>query len=415
MEETGEAVAASAAGTAQEEPPSRQRRNASTAALRAARRESVAHWIALAALLFFLWYVREVLPPFIIAGVMAYILSPLADWLAERTNVRRGLAGLLVFLLVLALLGLAGWLLGANLAREFRALQLDSPNIVGSLVQNVTGGSTVDLFGQQFSPTDLTARITGAMDGPLANSRNALRAAQIAVDTVLKLLLCLLALAYLLVDGQRVGPFGLRFVPAEHRDEVERIGAEIHHVLGRYISGQFGLIVLVSVFTFLALQLLFHLPHALPIAIATGILEVIPLVGPVIAAAIACAVGFTQGGAAEAGWLALFYFVLRQAEDQLVMPLVVGHAVHVHPLVTIFAVVVGEHVAGVLGMVLGVPFAAAAKVVLDYVYPDPQAEANPIEAAHTARHRPHLKQKRAAEAAAQHALATAKREAAPRP
>jgi predicted PurR-regulated permease PerM len=51
------------------------------------------------------------------------------------------------------------------------------------------------------------------------------------------------------------------------------------------------------------------------------------------------------------------------------MPIVVGRAVHVHPLVTIFAVLTGEKIGGVLGMILAVPIAAAVKVVLDYAYP----------------------------------------------
>jgi predicted PurR-regulated permease PerM len=73
----------------------------------------------------------------------------------------------------------------------------------------------------------------------------------------------------------------------------------------------------------------------------------------------------------EAAGLALMYLILRQTEDQLVMPMVVGRVVHVHPLVTIFAVLAGERIAGVLGMVLAVPTAAAIKVVLDYAYPRP--------------------------------------------
>ena len=53
------------------------------------------------------------------------------------------------------------------------------------------------------------------------------------------------------------------------------------------------------------------------------------------------------------------------------MPIIVGRAVHVHPLVTIFAVLTGEKIAGVLGMILAVPIAATIKVVLDYAYPPP--------------------------------------------
>jgi predicted PurR-regulated permease PerM len=105
------------------------------------------------------------------------------------------------------------------------------------------------------------------------------------------------------------------------------------------------------------------------VAILTGILEIIPVVGPITAGAIAATIGFSQGGASQAAAIAIVYFVLRQVEDQLVMPIVVGRAVHIHPLVTIFAVLVGEKIAGVLGMILAVPIAATLKVILDYAYP----------------------------------------------
>ena len=144
---------------------------------------------------------------------------------------------------------------------------------------------------------------------------------------------------------------------------------QIHRVLGRFLRGQLVLIVLMSTVTFAAVEWLFRLPYALWIGILTGVLEIIPLIGPITAGAIACTVGFAQGGPNEAAALAILYFVLRQVEDQIVMPLVVGRAVHVHPLVTIFAVLTGEKIAGVLGMILAVPIAAAIKVVLDYAYP----------------------------------------------
>jgi predicted PurR-regulated permease PerM len=61
------------------------------------------------------------------------------------------------------------------------------------------------------------------------------------------------------------------------------------------------------------------------------------------------------------------------------MPFIVGRTVHLHPLVTIFAVLAGERIAGVLGMLLAVPVAAAIRVILEYAYPpdEPDAAAMP--------------------------------------
>jgi predicted PurR-regulated permease PerM len=65
----------------------------------------------------------------------------------------------------------------------------------------------------------------------------------------------------------------------------------------------------------------------------------------------------------------VFYLVLRQVEDQVVMPVVIGRAVHLHPVVTIFAVLVGLSLYGILGGLLGVPLAAAVNVVFRELYP----------------------------------------------
>jgi predicted PurR-regulated permease PerM len=116
-----------------------------------------------------------------------------------------------------------------------------------------------------------------------------------------------------------------------------------------------------------------HLPYALALAVLTGILEIIPLIGPLIATAIVAVDAFARGGAGLAAAVIVFYFVLRQVEDQVVMPVVIGRAVHLHPVVTIFAVLVGLSLYGVLGGLLGVPVAAAINVVFRELYPTANA------------------------------------------
>jgi predicted PurR-regulated permease PerM len=209
-----------------------------------------------------------------------------------------------------------------------------------------------------------------ALRDELGTPTQAIHAVRLGIELILAIILVFLSLAYMLIDGHNFFRYVLRFVPVEHRPHVEHLSSQIHRVLGRYLRGQLVLIALMSFVTFVVLEWVFRLPYALWIGILTGILEVIPLLGPISAAAIACTIGFAQGGPNEAAALAATYFVLRQIEDQGVMPLIVGRAVHVHPLVTIFAVLVGEKIAGVLGMILAVPIAAVVKVVLDYAYPN---------------------------------------------
>ena len=312
---------------------------------------------------------RRVLPPFIIAGVLAYLLSPLVDLLVVRGMPRR-LAAVSVFLGFLAPLVLTGFLVWPGLRAQTRDLISSGPELIEQVLDQATGGQPIEVFGTQVAPRTVAVQLSESIRDYLGSPRDAFHAAEQALELVLNLLLTLLAVFYFLLDGRRLGSYILRFVPHEQRTHVCAVAPRVHAVLGRYLGGQALLVVLMSTVTFLVLHFVFHLRFALPIAIATGLLEVIPVVGPIAAGAIACVVALGQDGVSQALWVALAYLVLRQAEDQLIMPQVVGRVVHLHPLVTIFAVLVGGTIAGILGTVLAVPAAASIKVVLDYAYPE---------------------------------------------
>src|SRR5207247_7479151 len=117
-----------------------------------------------------------------------------------------------------------------------------------------------------------------------------------AIDAVLKTLLTLVALFYLLLDGRSFVDFFLRLLPPSQLPQTQEVLSQIHVVLGRFLRGQIFLIGLMSLVTFPILAFGFHLPFALPIALATGVLEVIPLFGPVIAGTVASAVALVNYG-----------------------------------------------------------------------------------------------------------------------
>jgi predicted PurR-regulated permease PerM len=344
-------------------------------------------WLGLALVGLVLWVARGVLPPFVIAAVLAYILSPLVDELARRVRIRRPFAVAAVMILLIGVIGVGIALLGARTAAEVRGLTAQGPDFVETALTKVTGGTDLSVFGQDVTAHELALRVNRMVEAEIGEPAGAIRAVQEGVDAALNTLLCLLAMTYLLADGHRLGGFLLRLVPVERRRTITTVGGEVHQVLGRYLRGQMALIGIMALVTFAVLEWAYHLPYALPIALMTGFLEIIPLVGPVAAGAVASVVAFTAGGPTEAGAMAATYFVMRQVEDQLVMPFIVGRAVHVHPLATIFAVLVGEKVAGVLGMLLAVPFTAALRVVMDFAYPPLPGEVG-VGHAHHGRHVP---------------------------
>jgi predicted PurR-regulated permease PerM len=231
------------------------------------------------------------------------------------------------------------------------------------------GSQRFDLFGQGLDARILAQWTREQLNEFLGRPSDALQLFQLAIEWLAKLLLTLIALFYFLLDGRRIGQYVLRFVPAGRRGRVQEVAGAIHQVLGRFLRGQLLLIVLMAMANYLVLEFVFRLPYALPLAIVSGILEVIPLLGPVLAGAIASAIALVHSGTGEMYGVIAAYVILRQIEDQFVMPIVVGRAVHLHPLVPIFAVLTGGSIAGVLGAVLAVPAAAAIRVTLDFLFP----------------------------------------------
>ncbi len=115
--------------------------------------------------------------------------------------------------------------------------------------------------------------------------------------------------------------------------------------LGRYLRGQLYLILIMSVASYIVLRI-FDVPYALPIAIGTGILEIVPFVGPIIAGTLASLVALSTHGVGPMIGVVIAYFILRQIEDQIVVPQVIGRVVHLDPVVTIFVVLAGRTAGG---------------------------------------------------------------------
>jgi predicted PurR-regulated permease PerM len=329
----------------------------------------VTRWAAVVAALVVLWLARQVLAPFVVAAVLAYIFAPLVDTVVARMRAPRLAVVAVLYLLVIGAIALLVRLFAPPLIEDARALGAAGPNIAASVVETLTGGRTLELPGVRLGPEELAGRLDAAVADYLGHPTEALHMVERVFETLLDVVLVLILVFYFLLDGGRIGAYLLHFVPAEHRAHVEVIAARVHVVLGHYVRGQLLLIALMSVVTYIALRALFGLPYASAIAIATGLLEVIPLLGPLLAAGIAGSVALFHGGPAMAGGVLILYIVLRQVEDQVVMPIVVGRAVHLHPVATLFAVLAGGAIAGVLGMFLAVPAAAAIKILLDYLYP----------------------------------------------
>lgn len=309
------------------------------------------------------WLARPVLGPFIVAAVIAYAFSPVVTAAQVRSGLPRVAIVAIGYLLAVVAFAILDALLAERLLGELESFNAGGPDALTNAIRQLVGSDTIVIGNQHISVALIAQTIQADATSFFASPTNAVELASRVGEAALQAILVVIVTFYFLVDGASLRDRTIRVLPLEHRTRTIAVLGRIHAVLGKWLRGQLLLMALVASVVYIVVGPILHLPYALAIATLTGILEIIPLVGPLIATAIAGTAAFAHGGAGLALAVVAFYFVVRQVEDQVVMPVVVGRAVHLHPVVTIFAVLVGLSTYGVLGGLLGVPIAAAVNVI----------------------------------------------------
>jgi predicted PurR-regulated permease PerM len=335
------------------------------------KRHKVPGWpiaATLAVLFLFLYYVREVLLPFVVAGALGFILSPLVDRAHRHLRrLPRWVAALLIYALVLACLGAICYGLGPVIAADFSDLAAHIPDILHRFVEEVGSNGQVAVLGQNFAADAIVQALLDKMRS-FSLSGPGLFVASRGVAAIFGIFLTLVLLAYFLVSGARLRGGLLWLVPPEYRGEIRRLATKIAPVLARYFTGLVLIVCYTSLSAWVAFAWVFKVPYAPLLALAIGLLELVPVVGPLTSIALVGMAALQQGSVLMAVSLGAFAVALRLSIDQLVGPLVLGRAAHLHPVVIIFALLSGAVFLGVLGLVLAVPVAASIKIVLLHYY-----------------------------------------------
>lgn len=315
-------------------------------------------------LLVFVLAVRSILSPFLWALVVAYVLGPVVNYLTVRGRLPRVWSVALIFALAVIGLVTMSRYLYPRVVEDGTVFIEDIPRLEASLIALVGPrplGINIDTVVHQ-----ILAYGTGS-------SGNAGHLIVNAVETIVRVFLFLVATFYLLMDGPHLRSSLINYLPDDHRDDLIRLGRQINLTWQQYIRGELVLFAIMATVTTVGLTIL-GVPGAIFLGLASGALELLPLVGPWSAGALAVAVAYLSGSnpfgwsqLAYAGAVALMYFILRQAEDYIVIPKVIGRAVRLHPLVVLLAVASGGVIGGLLGLLIAVPAAASLKEVVKFL------------------------------------------------
>src|SRR5579862_1565919 len=327
---------------------------------------------ALIAIALLLYEIRWILPPFVVAGLLAYICTPLIERLTAQTGLPRALFALAVFVGFLVIATAVGYLGVPPLAREMTRLFTDFESIARELAERVLGDAKISLLGQPMNAAQLAQAAADGVRNWLGRSGAIAVVGAAAFGTMFGGILTLVLLFYFLLSGPSIANGLLRLVPPGQRPLIIRVWTAVDPVLKRYFIGVLIVVLYAATAAYIGLGLVLGIPHAILLALLTGLLEVIPVIGPGASALIAglVAVHYATGIGPIIAY-AIYATALRISIDQLFGPLALGTAARLHPVLVIFCFLAGGLLFGVVGVIMAVPVALVVKVTLALLYDEP--------------------------------------------
>jgi predicted PurR-regulated permease PerM len=344
------------------------------------RRSFVSGWAiaaVLAVLAVLLYEIRIALLPFVFAIAVAFVLDPLIKGLQQRLGSPRWPIAAGLYVVILALLGGAGYWIGTNAVPDAVHIVARAPDILRHFLGEIIGNKGVTIFGQTYTPDKVVTALGGTVAG-MAGVTALERVVGLAVSAIFGTSLTLVLMPYFMISAPRLAAGAIWLLPPERRRPFEELLPEIIPVLRRYLIGLTIVVSYTAAVAWIGFGPVFHLPNAVLLAVLVGILELLPVIGPFLSATIVSIIAIQQNGILAAGLLFAFAIGLRLSIDNVVGPLVLGEAARIHPVIVIILFVCGAILFGVVGLLIAVPIAVCIKITLTHYYAEPVAnEAQP--------------------------------------
>jgi predicted PurR-regulated permease PerM len=314
---------------------------------------------------------QEILAPLFMAGILAYLLSPLAQVFEDRLRIGRGLAAGLVYLLLLALVLAALGVLIPLILDQLARLNLDFQDTLQTVQTWL--GQEIYVAGFRLELGRMLSSAGQTLDGlvqPLFG-----HTLGVAIDVVTSLLwtVFVLVISFHLVRDRRkvVESFDNQW-PASSRGDVRRLRNEIDVVWRAFFRGQLLLGLVVAALMSLV-GIAVGLPFPLAMGALAGLLEFLPSIGHGIWMVTAALLMLARGSTwmPVPNWVAALivvgiHLLFQQVDLNYLIPRFVGRRVRLHAIVVIVGVLAGAAVAGVWGVVLAAPVIASARILGRY-------------------------------------------------
>ena len=327
-------------------------------------REQVTYW-GIAAAVFFaaLWFLGDVILPFVVGGAIAYFLDPVADRL-ERAGLGRTAATTVISVAALMVFVIAALIILPMLFRQLTQLVAAAPAILGQL-QAFLAEKFPGVMHDESVLRDTLAGLGEAIrsrGGQLA--QGLVEYALSVISAVVFVVIVPVVAFYLLLDWDRMMASVDHWLPRDHAPVIRRLAREIDRVLAGFVRGQVSVCLILGTFYTVALMLA-GLNFGLVVGALAGLITFIPYVGSLVGGTLAIGLALFQfwGDWAMIGLIAGIFVAGQFVEGNFLTPKLVGGSVGLHPVWLLFALSAFGALFGFVGMLVAVPVAAALGVL----------------------------------------------------
>ncbi|HEY4411716.1 MAG TPA: AI-2E family transporter [Gaiellaceae bacterium] len=327
-------------------------------ARRAATATLVALSIVVAALA--LWKIKAVIALLFLGFIVAAAMRPGVEWLNRKARIPRSVGVLIHYVTLLGLIALVLWLIVPRALSQVEQAVGNVPTTTSQLqhqAKHSTGIKHEILVAVQKRLKKLPS--VGDVFHPLVS------ATKTAFEVLIGIFFMFAVGAYWIFERDRAIGLVQSLLPRKHRRVTRDTWVLIDEKLGAFVRGELLLIVFVAVLLSFAFWLDGE-PYWLLIGAAAGVFEIVPIVGPLIIGIIAVGVGLTVDWKTALG-AGIAVLALRQLEDLLVAPRVLGHAVGISPLVVLVSVTAIGILFGGFYVLLAIPITAVLSTLVDVV------------------------------------------------
>ncbi|GED70958.1 UPF0118 membrane protein YrrI [Brevibacillus reuszeri] len=306
-------------------------------------------------------FLEEVIVPVLVGLVIAYLLHPIVQML-EKRRMPRLMAVLLIYGSFVLVITIAVINAIPIFTTQLVELSDDLPRLTEWYYKWMSEWEAHKYFLPDSISHGVDRVIIQSQEGMSHTVTKLVNNARNSLGKVLAFAVVPFIAFYFLKDMKELHQAGMLIVPRAYRKQVLVVLRDINESLGNYIHGQMMVALIVGVFAYIGYWWI-GMPYPFVLAAFVCLTNIIPYIGPLIGAAPAVVVALTISTKTLLLVIAV-NLIIQIVEGNILSPNIVGRSLHLHPLLIIMALLAGEAIGGIIGLIVAVPVLAVCKVIL---------------------------------------------------